>query len=129
MRPVVFIFALLFMSCPLPGQTAPNTATIPEPPALTWPAGLPVYDHIIIVVEENKDYEEIIGHANAPYINNLLKKEGANFTQMYGEEHYSQGNYFWMFSGDNQTIGFTDQVPLQKLIPNIPSQPPIWVSS
>ena len=30
---------------------------------------------------------------------------------MFGEEHFSQGNYFWMFSGSNQTIGFFDQVP------------------
>ncbi len=33
---------------------------------------------------------------------------------MYGEEHFSQGNYFWMFSGDNQTIGFIDQVPSER---------------
>ncbi|MBU0962266.1 MAG: alkaline phosphatase family protein [Proteobacteria bacterium] len=120
MRALAFIFTLLFMSYPLLGHTTPDKLTTPESSALTWPAGLPVYDHIIIVVEENKDYEEIIGHANAPYINNLLKKEGANFTQIYGEEHYSQGNYFWMFSGDNQTIGFTDHVPSEKNHPKYP---------
>jgi hypothetical protein len=84
-----------------------------------WPAGLPVYKHIVIVVEENKDYNEIIGNSNAPYINKL-KQEGANFTRMYGEEHHSQGNYFWMFSGDNQTVGFTDQVPSKDNNPNYP---------
>src|ERR1035441_6741204 len=31
---------------------------IPLP--LPWAADLPVYDHIVIIVEENKDYEQII---------------------------------------------------------------------
>ena len=87
---------------------------------LIWPAGLPIYDHIVIVVEENKDYEEIIGNLAAPYINNVLKKEGANFTQMFGEEHFSEGNYFWLFSGDNQTICFTDQIPSEEDNHNYP---------
>jgi hypothetical protein len=79
--------------------------------ALPWPAGLPRYDHVVIVVEENKDYEQIIGNPSAPYINDVLKKEGANFTQTFGEEHNSQGNYFWLFSGSNQHVGFKDVVP------------------
>jgi hypothetical protein len=82
---------------------------------LIWPADLLVNDHIIIVVEENKDYGRIIGNSAAPYINNVLKKEGAYFTQMYGEEHLNQGN-FWLFSGDSQTIGFTDPIPSEKII-------------
>ena len=75
------------------------------------PAGLPAYDHVVIVVEENKDYEQIIDNPNAPYINLTLRKEGANFTQVFGEEHKSQGNYFWLFSGSNQGVGFNDEVP------------------
>ena len=78
---------------------------------LAWPDNLPVYDHIVVVVEENKDYEEVIGNKYAPYINDVLKKEGANFIKIFGEEHFSQGNYYWLFSGDNQNVGFTDQVP------------------
>jgi hypothetical protein len=26
-----------------------------------WPPALPVYDHVVIVVEENKDFEQILG--------------------------------------------------------------------
>jgi hypothetical protein len=76
-----------------------------------WPTGLPVYDHIVIVVDENKDYEQIAGSAAAPYLNGTLKAEGANLTRMYAEEHRSQGNYFWLFSGSNQNAGFNDEVP------------------
>src|SRR6516164_9125885 len=79
-----------------------NESPTPEkkPATIAWPAGLPVYDHVVIVMEENKDYDQIIDNANAPYINSLAKA-GANFTKMYAEEHNSEGNYFWFFSGNN----------------------------
>jgi len=82
---------------------------IPLP--LPWAAGLPVYDHIVIIVEENKNYEQIIGNKNASYINDVLRKEGAILTNFYAEEHHSEGNYFWLFSGGNQHVGFIDSVP------------------
>lgn len=120
MRKLTFIFVLLLVFYPLAEHGDCDTTPVPESSTLIWPAGLPVYDHIVIVVEGNKDYEEIIGNPNASYINNVLKKEGANFTQMYGEEHNSQGNYFWLFSGDNQTVGFSDRVPSKKNHPAYP---------
>jgi phosphatidylinositol-3-phosphatase len=79
-----------------------------------WPSTLPKYDHIVVVIEENKDYEEIIGNSAAPYLNKLAA-EGANFTRMFAEEHPSEGNYFWLFSWGNQNVGFADQVPDAKL--------------
>ena len=90
---------------------------------LSWPAGLPVYDHVVIVLEENKGYDQIIGSADAPYINDTLKKEGANLVKMFGEEHKSEGNYFWLFSGSNQDIGFKDKIPDQQITaPNLGEQ-------
>ena len=77
------------------------------------PAGLPVYDHVVIVVEENKDYEQIIGNPAAPYLNRLAA-EGALLTRMFGEEHNSEGNYFWLYSGSNHNVGFVDEVPNAK---------------
>ena len=79
--------------------------------ALSWMAGLPVYDHVVVVIEENKDYEEVIGNPAADYINSVLRAEGATFTQMHGEEHNSQGNYFWLFSCNNHNVGLSDIVP------------------
>jgi acid phosphatase len=87
------------------------------PTAPFCPAGLPVYDHIVIVVEENKGYEQIIGNPAAPYLNRLAA-EGALLTHMYGEEHNSEGNYFWLFSGDNQHVGFDDKIPPVKFTSN-----------
>jgi acid phosphatase len=74
-------------------------------------ADFPKYDHVVVVLEENKDYGQIIGSTAAPYINSTLKTEGADLTQMYGEEHHSEGNYFWVLSGSNQGVGFKDRIP------------------
>jgi len=85
-----------------------------------WPSTLPVYDHIVIVVEENKDFEQILGGKfDAPYIRKLAA-EGAIFERMFAEEHYSQGNYSWLLSGSNQNVGFRDQVPSKANHPDYP---------
>jgi phosphatidylinositol-3-phosphatase len=96
---LLFFVMILSLSCSNKNQIKKNSL------------GLPVYDHVVIVMEENKTYEEIIGNKNAPYINDVLVKEGANLTGMYAEEHDSEGNYFWIFSGDNQNVGFLDVIP------------------
>jgi hypothetical protein len=87
---------------------------------LPWPPALPIYDHIVIVVEENKDFEQILGgRFDAPYIGKLAT-EGATFERMFAEEHFSQGNYFWLFSGSNQNVGFFDRVPSKASHPDYP---------
>ena len=113
MKRFVPVLVLLLLSCGTGVQpaVAPEVEAAASPAFLSWPADLPVYDHIVIVVEENKDYEQIIGSPAAPYINGTLKVEGANLTRMYAEEHHSQGNYFWLFSGSNQKVGFIDRIP------------------
>ncbi|MBM4071379.1 MAG: acid phosphatase [Planctomycetes bacterium] len=114
-----FVAALVMLGAPL----ALIAARLDDGarPRTAWPARLPVYDHVVIVVEENKDYEEIIGNPKAPFINKL-RREGANFTRMFAEEHFSQGNYFWLFSGGNQNVGFVDEVPSKANHPNYPFQ-------
>ena len=78
---------------------------------LSWPSTLPVYDHIVIVVEENKDFRQIFGGKFTARYLKQLAAEGASIGNMFGEEHHSQGNYFWLFSGSNQNVGFADVVP------------------
>jgi phosphatidylinositol-3-phosphatase len=92
--------------------TAQSETPAPTP---AWPKSLPVYDHVVIVLEENKNYEQIIDNDWAPYINSGLRKEGAVLTKMYGEEHYSEGNYFWLLSGSDHGMGFVDSMPKHPL--------------
>ncbi|MCL4538234.1 MAG: hypothetical protein M1378_01305, partial [Bacteroidetes bacterium] len=81
---------------------------------------LPRYSHIVIVIEENKYYSRVIGSKDAPYINNVLVKQGANLTRMFAEEHNSEGNYFWIFSGATQNVGHHDVTPTTRNNPNYP---------
>ncbi|OUL18052.1 alkaline phosphatase family protein [Nostoc sp. 106C] len=66
---------------------------------------IPKYEHIFVIVEENKSYDQIIGNSNAPIINQLAKTYGlaSNF---YGEVHPSEANYIAMLGGS--TFGIHD---------------------
>jgi hypothetical protein len=66
---------------------------------------LPRPDHIVMVIEENHSYRQIIDSPDAPYINRLAA-QGAVFTQSFGVTYPSQPNYLALFSGSTQ--GITD---------------------
>ncbi len=94
----------------VPGLAAPSLAVraFPAAPVGTQTRSqphLPRPDHVIVVIEENKDYSQILGNPEAPYINSLAR-EGALFTSSFGVEHPSQPNYLVLFSGSPQ--GVTD---------------------
>jgi len=60
-------------------------------------------DHIVIVVEENHGYDQIVNNPDAPYINSLIK-QGLLFTDSHGVAHPSQPNYIALFSGATQGV-------------------------
>ena len=66
-------------------------------------AGVPRPDHVVVVMEENHNYGEIIGAAAAPYINSLAHG-GALLTNSHANEHPSEPNYLDLFSGSNQGV-------------------------
>jgi hypothetical protein len=66
---------------------------------------LPRPDHIVMVIEENHSYSQIMESPDAPYINSLAA-QGAVFTQSFGVTYPSQPNYLALFSGSTQ--GITD---------------------
>ena len=83
---------------------------------VTWCAPLsaasvpPRYDHVVIVVEENRSVTQIIGDmVNAPYINSLASN-GVRIGSMYAITHPSQPNYMHLFSGTNQGV-LDDNLP------------------
>lgn len=82
--------------------------------ATTWPAHLPVYDHVVIVIEENKNVDEVLNPKIAPYLTQLAN-DSAQLTQVFGEEHNSEGNYFWLFAGNRFDLGFEDEMPTHDL--------------
>jgi phospholipase C len=76
--------------------------------------GIPRFDHVVIVVEENHGYDEVVGSANAPFINSLAMT-GALFTNSHGIGHPSQPNYLVLYSGSTQ--GVTDDHCLENETP------------
>ncbi len=66
-------------------------------------SNLPRPDHIIVVIEENHSYDELVASANAPFINKLINA-GALFTDSHGVAHPSQPNYLAIFSGSTQGV-------------------------
>jgi acid phosphatase len=67
-------------------------------------AGIPRPDHVLIVIEENHSYSEIVGAAAAPFINNTLVAGGALMTASSAITHPSQPNYLAFFSGSTQGV-------------------------
>lgn len=72
---------------------------------------LPRPDHIVIVVEENRSFSQVIGNRAAPYINDLARR-GVLFTNSHGITHPSQPNYLALFSGTTRGIG-SNACPLE----------------
>lgn len=66
---------------------------------------MPRFAHIVVVVEENHAYSEVIGNPAAPFINGLVES-GTLLTRSYGIGHPSEPNYLALFSGSTQ--GVTD---------------------
>lgn len=80
-------------------STHTRVVTVPEAAASPGSAGLPHPAHVVVVIEENKSFENIVGNSeDAPYLNELAAR-AALYTRSYGITHPSQPNYFALFSG------------------------------
>src|SRR6266568_3185195 len=74
----------------------------------------PPAGHLVIVVEENSDYSDVIGNTTMPYLNGLAQQY-ALATQYYADTHPSIGNYFELATGktwksyaeDLPSVGYT----------------------
>lgn len=65
---------------------------------------LPRPDHVVVVIEENRGYSQIMGMRNSNSYIHALARRGALFTQSYGITHPSQPNYLALFSGSTQGV-------------------------
>lgn len=105
---------------PKPATSAVVAPTLPSASILPLPSPSPTakaqispkgnlldvkVDHLVVVVEENHSYKQIMESGSAPYMQSLIKS-GALFTNAHGITHPSQPNYLALFSGSTQ--GITD---------------------
>jgi phospholipase C len=65
---------------------------------------LPRPDHVVVVIEENRGYSQMMNMRNSNSYIHALARRGALFTQSYGVTHPSQPNYLALFSGSTQGV-------------------------
>ena len=75
--------------------------------ALAVPAAaapLPRPAHVVIVIDENRTLNQVIGSGHAPYLTTVAQN-GALFTHATGITHPSQPNYFALLAGVTNSNG------------------------
>lgn len=80
----VTIFSFSFIAC--------GTSHNPSPPVV------PRSSHVVLVMEENHSYDEVIGSSDWPYLNRLIS-QGALPQNYYANIHPSIGNYLMLVTG------------------------------
>ncbi|MFI4966304.1 MAG: alkaline phosphatase family protein [Caulobacterales bacterium] len=68
-------------------------------------AALPRYAHVLVIVEENKDYAQVLSGTFAPNLARLARTYG-EATNFFAEVHPSEANYVALLGGD--TFGIHD---------------------
>jgi acid phosphatase len=108
----LFVLSLLLaatLGCSMSSASAPRPNNGPPPPS----GVVPVFSQVIVVMEENHSYSEVIGNSQMPYLNSLTTQYGLA-TQYYANTHPSIGNYFELTTGqlvsNNDSFGGTVSV-------------------
>jgi hypothetical protein len=100
--PIRTAVAAVFAACAAAWAPA-QAARAPQPAAR--PA-IPRYDHIFVIIGENKGFDQLMDHPElTPNLHRLAAEYGLA-TQFYAEVHSSEGNYIAMLGGD--TFGIHD---------------------
>jgi phosphatidylinositol-3-phosphatase len=90
------------------------------PSSVHTSAGLPRPDHVVVVIEENHSYADIIGNSSAPYLNSLAA-QGASFSSSFAITHPSEPNYQALFAGTTEGLS-DDSCPHAFTDPNLASE-------
>ena len=113
-----------------PFQLQPPTSTFvltasPTPtPTSTPPPLVPLFERVVLILFENKEFGTVIGNPNMPYYNSLAQ-ENTLLTQFYAVSHPSLPNYIALIGGD--TFGITSNC--NDCFVNAPSLPDLIEAS
>ena len=104
---------MLEWACGGSSSSMPTTTTDPPPPS--------TFSHVILLVEENHSYSDVVGSSSMPYLNSLISQYGLA-TQYFANTHPSLPNYFVLTTGlmesnnDNFTGSVTDDNVVRELV-------------
>ena len=71
----------------------------------------PPSNHVVIVMEENHSYSEVIGNSAMPYLNSLASQY-ASATQYFADAHPSIADYFMITTGRTESMDNTFSGPV-----------------
>lgn len=93
------------------------------------PNAVPQFSHVVVVVEENASYQDVVGGSAMPYLNSLAKQYSLA-TNYYANAHPSIGNYFMMTTGTGVTNDdtFTGTVSVNNLVRQFQKDGKTWKS-
>lgn len=99
---IILAGMLLFFAI---GAIQPQRRVAPLANNVDTTTQLPAWEHIFVIVLENKSYDQVIGNTQASYLNTLAQQYG-RATYSYGICHPSLPNYLALLGGD--TFGVTN---------------------
>lgn len=83
---------LFFLSAVFLGSLPGKCYAAPE-------SGIPEFEHVFVIVEENQNYDDVVGNTqDLPYLNSLIREYGLA-TDYYANTHPSVNNYFMLTAG------------------------------
>jgi phosphatidylinositol-3-phosphatase len=119
-----FLILLASVGCSLSSAGAPRPTPPPTPTGT-----VPQFGHVVLVVEENSSYSEVIGSSEMPYLNSLAKQYGLA-TQYFANAHPSIGDYFMLTTGQIVTNkdSFTGRVDVDNIVRELVASGKTWKS-
>lgn len=122
---VVLVIVLLILSLAGCGGAAGNLTGASPAPATS--ATVPASSHVVLVVEENHSYSDVIGNTSMPYLNGLASQYGLA-TQYFADAHPSIPNYFMLTTGQIITLddAFTGTVSSDNVVRELTSAGKTW---
>ena len=90
-------------STPPPTVVPAETATATSAPGAGDPGPVPNFDHVVLIVLENRDFKDVIGSAQMPFLN-ALAQQNVLLSNYFAIRHPSLPNYLALISGSTQNI-------------------------
>jgi hypothetical protein len=120
----VLLILLGSLGCSLSSAGAPRPTPTP-----TSPGTVPGFGHVVLVVEENSSYSEVIGSSEMPYLNSLAAQYGLA-TLYFANTHPSIGNYFMLTTGQiiTNNDSFTGTVDVDNIVRELLASGKTWKS-
>ena len=92
-------------------------------------AQVPASSHVVLIVEENHGYNQVIGNGTMPFLNSLVSKGGLA-SNYYANAHGSIGNYFMLTTGQliSTDDNFSGQITEDNIFRALISEGKTWKS-